>query len=124
MEKCVFYSVLLVPVPEKAQGARCYWAASLSSLVEKANVIAFNTENKEDIKSLLKADLEELRAKENPTDNDLVNMRFKEQVLGMIGVTGYDHVVPKTLLATLNEYWGVRLQAKDVIYLSWVVGKN
>ena len=71
---------------------------------------------------MLQADIEELKAKPDRTDEDDVFLKYEEEIIKMIGVTGFDHVVPKDLLKTLNEYWGVNLMPKDVIYLSWVSG--
>lgn len=122
MEKFSFSSALLVPVPGKAQGKKLHCAASLTSLSEKVHVFAFGTAKKEEIKSLLQADIEELKAKTDRTNEDDVFLKYEEEIFKMIGVTGFDHVVPKDLLKTLNEYWSVNLMPKDVIYLSWVSG--
>ena len=122
MEKFSFSSALLVPVSEKAQGKKLHCAASLTSLSEKVHVFAFGTAKKEEIKSLLQADIEELKAKTDRTNEDDVFLKYEEEIFKMIGVTGFDHQVPKNLVRTLNQFWGTHLLSGDVIYLSWVSG--
>ena len=122
MEKFQFTSALLVPMPEKTEGKKLHCAASLTSLSEKVHVFAFGTAKKEEIKSLLQTDIEELKAKPDKTDEDDVFLKYEEEIFKMIGVTGFDHQVPKDLVRTLNQFWGTHLLPKDVIYLSWVSG--
>lgn len=124
MEKFQFTSALLVPMPEKTEGKKLHCAASLTSLSEKVYVFAFNTDKKEEIKPLLAQHIADLKAKDDRTDEDESFLKYEEEIIKMIGVTGFDHQVPKDLVRTLNQFWGTHLLPGDVIYLSWVSGVN
>ena len=122
MEKFQFTSALLVPMPEKTEGKKLHCGTTLESLTEKVYVFAFNTDKKEEIKPLLAQHIAELKAKADMTDEDKSFLKYEEEIIKMIGVTGFDHQVPKDLVKTLNQFWGTHLLPGDVIYLSWVSG--
>lgn len=122
MEKFQFTSALLVPMPEKTEGKLLHCGTTLESLTEKVYVFAFNTDKKEEIKPLLAQHIDMLKAKTDRTEEDESFLKYEEEIIKMIGVTGFDHVVPKDLVRTLNQFWETRLLPGDVIYLSWVSG--
>ena len=119
-EKFFLASTLLVPAPGKTQGFSFLWKSVLRSDREVVNVIAFNTTSKSEFKSLLEKDLAELQAQDIKDTNTENSISFIQDILKMIGVTGFDHQVPEELLKAAASSIGERLERDNVIYLSGV----
>jgi len=119
-------STLLVPMSEFCNDYAFRWMDTFRGEnkgvfgSDEVHVIVFNTEKKEEIRSLLEEDLAELKAYTEPDDNVANQIQWIEGILKKIGVPGFEHPCPDALLDALASASGKSLTKGDVIYLSGV----
>ena len=110
MEQFKFHAWALVASKVYCKGeAFTMWNKSFLTSDLSGEVIFFNTDKKDEIKSLLTY----YHAK---SDDE---RRFVAECMNMIGVTGFDHEVPSQLVDLLTKC-GLEVKKEDIIYLSWV----
>ena len=124
MENYFLMSTLLIPAPQFA-GKTFRWIDTFTGKrnkndVERVNIIAFNTEKKEEIKPLLEGELRRLQQLEKAEELDEHNQMFIEKTIWEIEDGAYEHKVPAELLSTLNAVSGLHLTDNEVIYLSGI----
>ena len=124
MENVIFKSTLLVPMPEFSKNVSFRWIDTFKSPNDTVDVIVFNTENVDEIKSLLEKDLAEFKKISQPDGNVKNSISFINRMLKEMDQPGYRHDAPLPLLECLQTASGKKLAPQDVIYISGVVSIN
>lgn len=126
IEKIHLQSTLLVPMPEFAQGMSFRWIDTFrganKTASETVNVIVFNTENKDEIKSLLEKDLGELKKIDAPNNVVSNQINFITKTLTDMERPETQHDAPEELLLALQKASNRKLTKDQVVYLSGIAG--
>lgn len=120
MEKFMLASTLLVCDANLPTSCTFFWAGSLVSENEHVDVIAFRTNTTSNFKSMLKKDLDALKAMKQ-TDNVKAQITFIQNTLLKMSTPAFIHTPKQILLNTVAK--GLKLPsliADDVVYLSGV----
>ncbi|MCM1324855.1 MAG: hypothetical protein NC218_12130 [Acetobacter sp.] len=123
METYHFQSTLLLPLPELA-GKDFKWIDTIhgksANGTETVNVLVFNVQNKEEIKPMLERELKRLMHLSDPSENDIRNTAYIENLIHQIDDICYEHPAPEALLDVIYRAARKRFSDREVIYLSGI----
>lgn len=119
MEQYLWYTLLLISSSSACDGYTFLWKGYAANFLAVMNVVVFNTDDKEDIESILSGYLAEFSDKENETTEDKNTTEFVISTLRMLKAGSYERAATLSEIGIASHILGVDVQEDKVICLSW-----